>query len=145
MRVAKASLIVIGLLLLIVALVAVVYGAIVGDVFGLFSFALVVGFFSGFTGEKLIVGIIVLLFTLVPQFGLTFFNWLKIKFQLVDKQAHDLIFVVCYIISAIALLVTGTLDLTGLEFSLANFLTIGTSIYGLSQLAFKRLFPKPTL
>ena len=141
MRVTKAALLIIGLLLMIVALVAVVYGAIVGDVFGLFSFTLIVGFFSGFTGEQLIVGTVILLFTLVPQFGLTFFNWLKRKFQLVDKQAHDLIFVVCYIFSAIALLVTGTLDLSGLEFTLANVMVAGTSIYGLSQLAFKRLFP----
>ena len=140
MRVFKASLSVLLLLLMVVVVVAVVYGAIVGDVFGLFDFDVIVGFFGGFSGEQVIVGIIVVLFTLVPQFGLSFFNWLKRKFQMIDKQAHDLIFVVCYIFSATCLLVTGTLDLSGLEFTLANFLTIGTSIYGLSQLAFKRIF-----
>ena len=141
MRVAKAAGFIFGALLLVVVLVVVIYGAIMGDVFGLFDFAVIVGFFGGFSGEQVIMGIIVLLFTLVPQFGLAFFNWLKQKFQLVDEQAHDLVFVVCYLFSAIALLVTGTLDLSGLEFTLANFLTIGTSIYGLSQLAFKRIFP----
>ena len=141
MKVVKASLQILGLLLLVVMIVAVLVGAITGDVFGLFAFSVIVGFFSGFSGEQVVMGLIVMLFTLVPQFGLTFFNWLKKRFQMVDKQAHDLIFVVCYIFTAICLLVTGTLDLSGLEFTLANFLTIGTSIYGLSQLAFKRIWP----
>ena len=141
MRVTKASFSILAALLLIVVLVAVVYGAIAGDVFGLFDFAVIVGFFGGFSGEQVIMGVLVLVFTLVPQFGITFFNWLKRKFQLIDEQAHDMIFIVCYIFSAIALLITGSLDLAGLEFTLANLLMIGTSIYGLSQLAFKRIFP----
>ena len=141
MRVVKASLQILGLLLLVVMIVAVVVGAITGDVFGLFAFSVITGFFAGHSGEQVLMGIIVVLFTLVPQFGLTFFNWLKKRFQMVDEQAHDLIFVFCYIISAIALLVTGTLDISGLDFTLTNFLAIGMSIYGLSQLAFKRIWP----
>ena len=142
MRTVGASLIVIGLLLLVVFVVAMIYGAITGDVFGLISFAAVTGFFVGVSAEQVVFGIVILLFTLVPNFGLEFFNLLKERWGFVDKQAHDFIFAVCYIISAIALLVTDTLDLNGLEFTIQTVFAVGTSIYGLSQLAFKRLYPK---
>lgn len=141
MKVAKASSIIITLLLLAVVLVATAFGAITGDVFGLFSFEVVTNFFVGFSGEQIIFAIIVALFTLVPNFGLTFFNWLKDKWGFIDKQAHSFILAVCFALSAIALLVTGSLELSGLEFNLANLLTTSLSVYGLSQLAYKRLFP----
>lgn len=141
MRTVGASLIVIGLLLLAVLVVGIVYGAITGDVFGLISFAAITGFFVNWGAEKVVFGIVVLLFTLVPNFGLEFFNRLKEYWGFADKQAHDFIFVVCFVLSAISLLVTGTLELSGLEFTLDNFATVGLSIYGLSQLAYKRLYP----
>lgn len=141
MRTVGASLIVIGLLLLVVFVVAMIYGAITGDVFGLISFAAVTGFFVGVSAEQVVFGIVILLFTLVPNFGLEFFNLLKENWGFVDQQAHDFIFAVCYIISAIALLVTDTLSLDGLEFTIQTVFAVGTSIYGLSQLAFKRLYP----
>ena len=141
MRTTKAVLVILGLLLLVAVLVAVVYGAIVGDVFGLFSFEVITAFFVGFTGEQVIFGIILILFWLIPGFGLTFYNFLKDKWAFEDDQAHDFLFAVSFALSAISLLVTGTLELSGLEFNLANVMSTGLVIWGLSQLAFKRLYP----
>lgn len=139
MRVFRASIIVLVLALLAVAFVGLIYGAVVGDVFGLFSYDVIVNFFSGYTGEEVAFGMVVAIFTLVPNFGVAFLSWLKNLFGLSDKQAHDFIFVVSFIISGIALLVTGSLEVAGLEFTLRNLGSTGLVIYGLSQLIYNRI------
>lgn len=141
MRVTKAISVIVALLALAVVLVAAVYGAIMGDVFGLFSFEVITAFFVGFAGEQVVFGIILLLFWLIPGIGLKLYNYLKDKWGFEDEAAHDFLFAVSFALSAISLLVTGTLELSGLEFNLANVMSTGLVIWGLSQLAFKRLYP----
>ena len=141
MKVFKAALVIFALLLTAVVLVAAAWGAITGEVFGLFDFDVILNFFTGFSGEQVIFGIFVVLFWLVPGLGLKFYDFLKNKWGLKDKQAHDFLFAVSFALAAISLLVTGTLELSGLEFNVANLLTIGASIWALSQVAFKRLYP----
>ena len=137
----RAVLIIVALLALAVVLVAVAFGAITGDVFGLFSFEVITSFFVGFSGEQIAFGILVVLFWVIPGLGLKFYNYIKNIWGFEDKQAHDFLFAVSFALSAISLLVTGTLELSGLEFNLANFLTTGASIWALSQITFKRLYP----
>ena len=141
MKVFKAALVIFALLLTAVVLVAAAWGAITGEVFGLFDFDVILSFFAGFSGEQVIFGVFVVLFWLIPGLGLKFYNYLKDKWKLKDEQAHDFLFAVSFILSAIALLITGTLELSGLEFNLANLLTTGASVWALSQIAFKRLYP----
>lgn len=143
MRVFKAVSVIIGLLLLAVALVAAAYGAITGSVFGLFDFDVILGFFAGVTAEQVVFGILVLLFWLIPDLGLRFYNFLKDAWKLEDEQAHDFLFAVSFGLAAVAMLVTGTLQLEGLDFTITNILAVGSSIWALSQVAYKRLFPQP--
>lgn len=140
MKAFKSVLIIAFLVLLVVAFVAAVVGAVTGEVFGLFDFEVIEGFFVGIGGEELITGVIVAAITLVPQLGMNFLNWLKNKFGLEDEPAHDFIFVVLFLFSGVGLLVTGTLDIAGMAFTLENLITTGLSIYGLSQLAYNRLW-----
>ncbi len=137
----KAFSIIVALLALAAVLGAAVWGAITGDVFGLFNFEVITSFFAGFSGEQIAFGILVVLFWVIPGLGLKFYNYIKNIWGFEDKQAHDFLFAVSFALSAISLLVTGTLELSGLEFNLANVLTTGASVWALSQLAFKRLYP----
>jgi len=137
----KAVLVVLGLLTVAAVFVGAVVGAITGDVFGLFSFAVITTFFAGVSAEQVIFAVVVVLFWLIPNFGLALYDWLKNRWGFIDDQAHDFLFAVSFVLSAIALLVTGTLELSGLEFNIANLLTTGASIWALSQVAFKRLYP----
>lgn len=93
-------------------------------------------FFDGYTWEQLIAMLFALLFGLLPGFNL--FQWLKDKWNIEGQPAHFMVLGVSVVLTMAAMLVTGYLDLTGFEFTLANILEYGTLVYVGSQIAYKR-------
>lgn len=143
MRTAKTVLIFLLIVLLVAAFIISLVGAITGSVFGLFDWAVVLAFFEGVTAEQLITIAVTGILALWPKAFVSFFNWLKNMAGLADAQANDFIFVLSFLIAGVAMFVTGSLELAGLDFKLTNILLIGGEIYGLSQIAYKRWF-KPS-
>jgi len=130
-------------LILIAMLVLSVIGAISGNMFGLFSWEVITAFFTGFTAEQIILFLVVGVITYAPGLGTKLLNYLKDAAGLTDLAAHRFIVVMIMLISATVLLVTGSMNLNGLEFTLANLAALIGEVYLLSQLAYKRWFPKP--
>ena len=101
----------------------------------------VMGFFDGFTAEALIGLVVSALFSLIPNFGVAFFNFIKKAFKVEDIWAYRVIMVFAFVISAVALLVTGGLHLAGLDFTLTNVLAVWGVILALATDTYKRLQP----
>ena len=116
-------------------------GSLTGNVFGFLDWGIVLAFFDGVTPEQAVFGILTVAFWLVPGFGKKLYNYLKTKWGLQDEQAHDFLFAISYVLSFVAMLVTGALQLEGLEFNVINIAALGTANWGLSQLVYKRIFP----
>ena len=140
-QILKAILVIFAIGLLVGLAIAAIVGALTGNVFGFLEWDVVLGFFEGVTAEQAIFALLTVVFWLVPEFGKKLYNYLKTKWGLADDQAHDFLFAISFILSAIAMLVTGALQLDGLEFNAINVVTLGAANWGLSQLVYKRLYP----
>lgn len=130
-------------LILIAILVLSVIGAISGNMFGLFGWEVVTNFFLGLTAEQIILFLVAGVLTYAPGFGTKLLNYLKDAAGLSDLVAHRFIVFMIMLISATVLIVTGSMNLNGLEFNVVNLATLVGEVYLLSQLAYKRWFPKP--
>lgn len=93
-------------------------------------------FFDGYTWEQLIAMVFALFFGLLPGFNM--FQWLKDKWNIEGQPAHFMVLAVSVILTTAAMLVTGYLDLSGFEFTLANILEYAGLVYVGSQVAYKR-------
>lgn len=138
MKTFKTLTIVLGVCLVAALFVTSLYGAFMGSVFGLFSWEVVLNFFEGFTAEQLIGAIAIGLAALVPQLVPTLLNWLKSVVGLEDKSAHWFVLAVIFMLSGILLLTTGTLQIAGLEFTLANLMWFIGEVYLLTQISYKQ-------
>ena len=100
-----------------------------------------VPFFEGFTSEQLIGMIIAVIFGITQGFfeGASVFTLLKNVTGWEDEAAHWAVTIICFLLSAVALFVTGEIGLDGLDLTLMNLIAIGTAIYAPSQLAYQRL------
>lgn len=137
----KFQIIVIFIGLLLVALAGLaIWGSIAGADFA--PWQAVLGFFDGFTAEQVIVGAILGLLAIVPGFGVKALEWLKNKAGLSGNAAYMFIMVCVYAFTAIVLLVTGTVELAGVQFNLANLLGYGSMMVAFTQIAYKRLMEK---
>lgn len=130
-------------LILVAILVLAVMGAVQGNLFGLFNWEVIINFFSGFTAEQIILFCVMGVVTYAPGFGTKLLNYLKNAAGLTSSVAHRFIVVMIMLISATVLIITGSMDINGLEFNLANLVALIGEVYLLSQLAYKRWFPKP--
>ena len=92
-------------------------------------------FFAGYTWEQLIAMLLAVLFGIFP--GVNLFEWLKVKFGLEGQAANYLVIALSVIVTTDAMLVTGSLDLAGFEFSLANILELAGFVYAGSQIAYQ--------
>ena len=143
MKLLKAILMCLLVTLLIVAVVGLIWGAITGSVFGLFEYSLITGFFAGVTAEQLLTYLGVGIVAIVPNLGPTLFNWLKETFGLEGDAAHYFVIALSFLITSIALFVTGSLKLDGLTLTFNNLFAIAGEIYLLSQISYKKwLQPK---
>lgn len=95
----------------------------------------IVEFFAGFTWEQLIGMLLAVLFGIFP--GVNLFQWLKDKFGVEGQSANYLVIALSIVVTTIAMLVTGSLDLEGFEFSLANILELAGFVYAGSQIAYQ--------
>lgn len=124
----------IGLVLLAVAGLAVA-GSIIGESFE--PWQVVLGFFEGYTPEQIILGAVLGILTIIPGAGTKVLNWLKESAGLTGNKANTFIVFCSACFAAVALLITGTLNLEGVNFNLANIVAYGSLIYTLSQVAYK--------
>jgi len=99
-------------------------------------------FFQGYDAEKLIAYLAIVLLFFWPGFGIKLLNWLKEKFKLSAQMANN------FVIGVLMLFAFGAMYVTGkfIEFgpiTLEKIIAVGGVTYMLSQIAYKRLFPKP--
>ncbi|MEA1999648.1 MAG: hypothetical protein U9N61_10070 [Euryarchaeota archaeon] len=137
MKLFKAILFSVVVVLLLTAFTAMAFGAATGEVFGLFSFELVTDFFADVTADQLMVYLFVGLLWLFPQLGPSLLNFLKNTFGLEDKLAHSFIIVFTFLIAGVVIFITGSLKLDGMAFTFGNLMFIGGEIYILSQVSYK--------
>lgn len=96
----------------------------------------VLNFFDGYTWEQLVGFFFALFFGFLPGFNI--FQWLKDKWQIEGEKAHYMVLGGSIVLTVLAMLITGALDLTGFEFTLDNIITLGALVYTGSQIAYKR-------
>ena len=96
-------------------------------------------FFAGFEWQELVGLFIGAVFSIFPGASVGIFNWLKNKFKVKDRAAHTLVLTACIVLTAAAMWVTGALNLTDYELTLANMLATGSFVYVGSQIAWQRL------
>lgn len=96
-----------------------------------------VPFFVGYTWEQLVGMALALLFGLFP--GVNLFQKLKDWLGVQDQAANYMVIGASILLTVAAMLVTGTLDFAGFEFTLENILAYGSYVYIGSQIAYQRL------
>ena len=97
-------------------------------------------FFEGYSGEALyilvVAGLVGISQGLWPGVSIFFLvkKWLKIE----DRAAHYVILIICGLLAAGALFVTGEIDFAGMELTLQNLIALGGVIYTMSQIGYQR-------
>ena len=95
-----------------------------------------VGFFEGYGWEDVLGLLFAALFGAFPGFSI--FQWLKNKFGWVDQQAHYAVLGLSFVLTFVAMLVTGALDFSNFQLTLDNLVQFGLMFYAASQVAYQR-------
>lgn len=89
------------------------------------------------TWEVLVGLFFAILFGLFPGFHL--FNWIKVKFNLKDQAANQMVILVSFLVTGIFLYLTQSLfPASGIEFTLQSLLGYVGLVYKASQLMYSR-------
>jgi len=94
-------------------------------------------FVAGWTAERLILGVIGILFTYFPSIHIL--QWIKNKTGWEDVVMHRVVVAFFIVLSALVMVVTNEFDPAGVEWTLDNVLVYFGIFSGVAEAAYQRL------